>query len=265
MSITIIISYYKALDRLKIILKALNHQTVKDFCVILSEDDFNEETNKFLEANSTDYSFKIQHINQPKDIGFRKNMMLNKAVLAAKTDYLVFIDGDCVPQKHFVKEYIKNAKPKTILNGRRVMLDEKITGRILQTESLDYLRFWKILFSGSAKKKEALYFPYFHLSTTTRGLLGANWGIAKQDVLDVNGFDEDYQYPGVGEDNDIDWRLKRNGLSVKSMKNKAIVFHLYHPRSYAQDGVKKNFQMLDRKMKENLIFCASGIHKKEQP
>ena len=42
MKITIIISYYKALTNLKLILKALNNQSNNNFEVIISEDDQNE-------------------------------------------------------------------------------------------------------------------------------------------------------------------------------------------------------------------------------
>ena len=109
MEVTIIISYYKALDNLKLILKSFNNQSNNNFEIILSEDDYNEETISFLSKNKSLYKFSINHIYQKEDIGFRKNMMLNRSIVEAKTELLVFIDGDCIPHKHFVKEYIKNS------------------------------------------------------------------------------------------------------------------------------------------------------------
>jgi cellulose synthase/poly-beta-1,6-N-acetylglucosamine synthase-like glycosyltransferase len=259
MDLTIIIAYYKAIDNLKLILKALNHQSNANFEVILSEDDFNQETISFLSDNKDLYNFPINHLYQQGDIGFRKNMMLNRSILQAKSDTVVFIDGDCIPHKHFVKEYIKNSNYNSILSGRRVMMSKKISSDLLNNSTLQKLNFLSFIFSASKKIKESIYFPYFQLSTKTRGLLGCNWGVKKQHLLDVNGFDEDYIRAGVGEDNDIEWRLEANGLKKKSMKNKAIVYHMYHPKGYSEEGVLKNFKLLETKKEVNHIRCLNGI------
>ena len=50
MELTVIISYYKALDNLKLILQSLALQSRKNFEVIISEDDYNEKT---IEFNNT--------------------------------------------------------------------------------------------------------------------------------------------------------------------------------------------------------------------
>ena len=76
-----------------------------------------------------------------------------------------------------------------------------------------------------------------------KGLLGCNWGILKKHLVEVNGFDEDYIRAAVGEDTDVEWRLKRSGIGSKSMKNKAIVYHLHHERSYSNEGVEKNREL----------------------
>ena len=117
MGLTLIISYYKALNNLKLILKALNNQSDKNFEVIISEDDHNDETISFILDNKDQYEFQITHIHQKEDNGFRKNEMLNRGILTAKNELLVFIDGDCIPNKHFVKEYLKNVEKGKILNG----------------------------------------------------------------------------------------------------------------------------------------------------
>lgn len=259
MEVTIIISYYKALDNLKLILKSLNNQSNNNFEIILSEDDYNEETISFLSKNKSLYKFPINHIYQKEDIGFRKNMMLNRSIVEAKTELLVFIDGDCIPHKHFVKEYIKNSNFNSILSGRRVLLSKKLSQDLLNNSSLQKLNFLSLILSASKKLKEAIYFPYFQLSTKTRGLLGCNWGIKKQLLLDINGFDEDYVMAGVGEDDDVEWRLESNNVKKRSMKNKSIVYHIYHSRGYSEGGVLKNLKLFNTKQKDNHIRCLNGI------
>ncbi len=259
--ITVIISYYKALDNLKLILKALNNQSQKDFEVIISEDDINNETIEFVKKNKTKYAFPIQHVHQIEDNGFRKNMMLNKSIKASKYETLVFIDGDCIPHKHFVKAYIKNSESGYILWGRRVMLEKRITAKLLKTKSLKLLNFISLLFSNSEKIKDGIYSPLISLTFKEKGLKGCNWGIKKEHLIAVNGFDEDYIRAAVGEDDDIEWRLKENGLKKKSLKNKAIVYHLYHPRSYANKDVEINNNLLNAKKKLYHIKCLNGINK----
>ena len=259
MRLTVIISYYKALDNLKIILKALNNQSCSDFEVIISEDDYNEETISFLNKSNDIYTFQIIHLNQKEDQGFRKNMMLNKCLLECRTELLAFIDGDCIPNRHFVKEYIKHLEDAVFLSGRGVMLGEKISKEIVKSQALEKLNFLSLLFTDSEKIKDGIYSPFLSLSFKTKGLVGRNWGIKKKHLLEINGFDEDYIRAGVGEDADIEWRLLSNGIKRKSIKNKAFIYHIFHTKKYSEEGVMQNFEMLDSKKLSNNIRCLNGI------
>ena len=259
MEISIIISYYKALNNLKIILKGLNNQSNKNFEVILSEDDFNEETISFISQNQNLYHFNILHLHQTEDIGFRKNIMLNKCITNARTEKLVFIDGDCVPHKHFVKEYIKHLEEGYFYSGRSVMLGEKISKKIIENQLLKKLNIFSLLFSDSNHVKAGFYFPFFPLSYKTRGLVGRNWGVYKKHLLDINGFDQDYIEAGVGEDTDVAWRLLESGIQIKSIKNKAIIYHLYHKRTYSTEKVRLNFKLMTEKKQEKNFKCLNGI------
>ena len=93
----------------------------------------------------------------------------------------------------------------------------------------------------------------------SRGLVGRNWGAFKDDLLAVNGFDSDYVFAGVGEDVDVEWRLLENGVERKSLKNKAIVYHIYHKKVYSEVKVKKNYDLFYRKKNLKNIRCLNGI------
>lgn len=263
MKLTLIISYYKAPYNLKLILGALNEQSCMDFSVIISEDDANTETINFIKDHRHLYNFSIAHLYQKEDDGFRKNMMLNRSVKSSPTDKIVFIDGDCIPHKHFVKEYIMHLKPGFIFFGRRVFLGKELTKKIKQHNKLVKINFIHLLFSDSRKIKESLYNPWFSMTDPNRnkGLVGCNWGIMKQELIAVNGFDEDYILPGTGEDTDIEWRLRANGLKMKSMKNKAILYHLHHETTRSEEINRVNHQMLAEKKKAHKVFCINGLEK----
>lgn len=261
MDLTVIISYYKAIDNLRLILKALDRQTFNNFEVIVSEDDNNKDTIDYILKNKDLFNFPITHLYQKKDNGFRKNKMLNRSIIESKTEKLIFIDGDCIPHRHFVKEYAKNIKENEnyYYSGRAVFLNKNLSEKISTTQSLEMINQFLFLLTNSKKIKDGLYFPAFSLSHKARAIVGRNWGICKKLLLDINGFDEDYVFAAVGEDNDVEWRLAANGNKIKSMKNKAIVYHLYHPRTYSAENVKFNTKLMDKKQGENNIACLNGI------
>ncbi|WP_299014228.1 glycosyltransferase [uncultured Polaribacter sp.] len=264
MMVSVIISYYKNNTNLGLILKALANQSVTNFEVIVSEDDNNEETLIHLKEFKKLYNFPIKHTNQNEDLGFRKNVMLNKSIKQASGDLLVFIDGDCVPHKHFIKGYIDNFEENVMLKGRRVMLSERITLKLKETFDLKSLNFLNILFSKSKKKKIGIYSPFLNLSynSNNKWLIGCNWGISKKTISKVNGYDEDYVRAAVGEDNDIEWRLKAIGVKGKSVKNKAIVYHLFHKEKYAKEDLLFNKNLLKEKQKQQNYFCLNGLEKR---
>jgi len=261
MKISLIISFYKNLENLDLIFQGLALQSEKDFEVIVAEDDFSLETLEFLSVKKSSYFFPIQHISQKLDDGFRKNEMLNRAIQVSKCPALVFIDGDCIPHRHFIKAYAKAISKGKILFGKRVNLGPVISQEILEDKSIQKINLINILKSDSDKKKEGIYLPFLSLKFKDTGLLGCNWGVLKEYMLKINGYDEDYISAGVGEDVDIEWRLRAISLKMVSTKNKGIVYHMYHPKGYSDTTVQANYRILDEKKKLGNIQCLNGINK----
>jgi GT2 family glycosyltransferase len=187
---------------------------------------------------------------------------LNKAIQIANGDKLIFIDGDCILHEHFIKEYRKAIKPGIFCYGRRAMVSESFTKKLLHDKSIQRLNYFSVLFSGGEWMAAGIYIPWkINQHKQHRRILGCNWGICKDDILKVNGFDEDYTVAGVGEDFDIDWRLKKNGMKLFSMKNKAIVYHLYHKANHNEKDKQFVENMMHEKTKLGFYFCKNGIIK----
>ena len=148
--ISLLIAYYKNINALKLIFKALENQSYKKFEVIIAEDDNNDETKKFLQECKT--TFIVKHIQQEIDNGFRKNEMLNPAVKISESEKIVFIDGDCIPHQHFLLSYEKHLKEKTIFFGRRVLLNQKTTEHMLTSQNSSILNLGQLLFSKNKNK-----------------------------------------------------------------------------------------------------------------
>ena len=156
--------------------------------------------------------------------------------------------------------YVRLAQKDTVLFGRRVMLSNALTEDLYKRKQLEKLSFFSIWSSRSTHKKYSLYLP-FYKNQYRLGIYGCNWGLYKQQLIEVNGFDEDYQNASVGEDNDIEWRLHRKGLRVRSVRYAAIVYHLYHEPNYNYDDNRIGCELMAAKMAAGLLFCKNGLTK----
>jgi len=258
MKLSLIISFYKNLPALELILHALSMQTFKGFEVIVSEDDNNHATLDFLKDQVGKYSFPIHHLHQLADNGFRKNEMLNKSIRLAQGELLVFIDGDCIPDKNFLRAYVNNLSEKKLCFGRRVMLDADTTEDLYQTKDLNKLGFIKLLFTKTAKLKYALSIPMLK-NYKQEGIWGCNYGIYKKHLVEINGFDEDYITAGVGEDVDLEWRLRAMNIKFQSIRFEALQYHLHHKENYNRDAIETGLAQLKSKQKANVVYCSNGL------
>jgi len=259
--ISLIISFYKRLDFLELILLSLDKQSYRTFEVIIAEDNNDPLTVEFLSKARAMHQYSIQHVSQ-EDSGFRKTRILNLALKSAKGEKIVFIDGDCLAHRHFLKEYNKAITELCFCYGRRVFLSKKLTDILIKSISVDKVSTIRAFLYGGKSIGAGFYLPFIkNIDKQHRRILGCNWGILKSNILKVNGFDEDYNCAGVGEDFDIDWRLKKSGLKVKSMKGKAIVFHLYHKPNYSSSDTEYVENLMAEKIIIGNSYCVNGLNK----
>jgi cellulose synthase/poly-beta-1,6-N-acetylglucosamine synthase-like glycosyltransferase len=257
--ISVIVAFYKNLAFLNLLLEGLQRQTYHNFEAIIAEDDNAPATRDYLEMRSGELSFPVKHVCQ-EDIGFRKTRILNAAVRAAEGEFLVFLDQDCIPHRHCLKEYAVIAREGTFFFGRRVMMSESLTRKLVESGNRRLLSLVSQAWHKSKRIEDGIYLPFFRKRTNSNGLLGCNWGIMKKHILEVNGYDEDYVTAGVGEDIDIEWRLLANGLKKQTMRHRAIVYHLHHVAHYPQDSPPSH-ALLKEKKAAGHIYCINGLDK----
>ena len=259
MKVTVIISYYKKINYLELILQGLALQSFDDFEVFIAEDNNESITLEFISNYQKKVSFPLKVVQQ-EDKGFRKNRILNEAVKQSSGVILIFFDGDCIPHKECIKEHYKNTTEKGILSGRRVMLSKSITDRLLNTNLFKSISYTELVLSGSKHIEESIYLPYSWIpKKKKRGLLGCNFSLQKKALVEINGFDEDYEKAGVGEDSDIEWRLLKLGYAIIPIKFKAIVYHLHHESNYDESDVQFNTVIMNKKINDGFTFCTNGL------
>lgn len=246
---------------------SLLQQEYKNFEVVIAEDDNSAETILFLKQNVARFSFDILHVYQRTDSGFRKNEMLNKAIHVSTGELIIIIDGDCILHKSFFKEYAKEIESKTILFGRRALLSESLTKDLLRSKKISKLSLLNLVLKKSSRVEDVIYLPNiptFLKKKRDKGVQGSNMGFLKKDILAINGFDEDYVKPTAGEDDDIEWRFRAGGYQFKSMKHKALQYHLFHKFNYSKTESEHNLKIMNEKKKAGNVFCINGINKYEQ-
>ena len=254
MKASLIISIYKNTQALKAVLDSLKRQTEQDIEVILSEDGNDAQMAAFIA--SYDFPWPMQHLTQP-DEGWRKEKALNKAVVAAKSDWLIFIDGDCVLHPRFIEYHVRYQQRGIMLAGKRVKLNPELSERCMKGEKFCLFPY---LFArrGCRYVEEAFYCKSAEwLRRKVKHLVGSNMSMSRADLIAINGFDENYVLPATGEDYDIEWRMIANGCKIVSLRNLAVQYHLYHKENW-QDQ-KENMVYCREVQAQNKIYCEKGI------
>ncbi|MGI6723311.1 MAG: glycosyltransferase [Arcobacteraceae bacterium] len=224
---------------------------------------------------STITDLDIKHTTQ-EDIGIRKSRSVNNGILASSGEYLIFIDGDCVPYSTFIESHLSLAENGYILSGRRVNLGPKYSQKLRQKEIspinlensfiLRYPFIAKDCIEGHSEEgfrfspNGLIYKLFLKNRKSTKSLLGCNYSCFRKDMFAINGYDEDYGETAVGDDTDLEWRFKVFGLKLKSARYIANVFHLYHPRTLRY-SINSDFaleRMYKRKHTKSYI-CDTGL------
>lgn len=272
---SLIIAFYNNITCLELIFKALVQQSEMDFEVIIADDGSKQEAIDYINKNKDNYPYKITHLWH-KDKGFRKNRIVNHAVIKSNSDYIIIIDGDCIPQKYFIEDHINNAELGYTLTGRRVALPEKFNDLVLLSDSPATVfndNKWKIFYhylttKGDEKVKgrhvetgfrfAKKWQQYLLGKRKPKAILGCNFSLHKVDLLKVNGFDMRYEAPAVGEDSDVDYRLNLIGIKNKSLRHLANQIHMYH-LLLSRDT--PNNAIFEQVKKEQAFWAEEGIDK----
>jgi glycosyltransferase involved in cell wall biosynthesis len=256
--VSVVVSVYRRADFLRLVLDALARQTDAGFEVIVAEDNQGEEIAGVVAGFRPAFGDRLQHVTQPHS-GFGKTRILNAALRASRNPFLVFLDGDCVAHPRLVAAYRQAAAPGTALFGRRVMVGPGLTAKLLAGETPSPPSLLTLLRSDSTRVEDALLIPFFRKPAQATGLWGCNWGVHRSHLVEVNGYDEDYVNAGVGEDVDVEWRLQALGITLRSVKHRAIVYHLYHQPSYSRDDVAIGTELHRQKRAANQVRCLRGM------
>lgn len=270
MKVSIIIAVYKDVQALKLVIETLRYQTYQNFEVIIVEDGENPDMQQYIQTIT---DLKVKHTTQI-DKGVRKARSQNNGILAATSEYLIFIDGDCLLYSTFIEGHVALAEKGYALSGRRINLNKDLTKKLrnhnLNPKNIEDNIFTKYLYLSfdrdvrfeqgiTLNPKGFFYNNFVAKRDRNTAILGCNFSCWKKDFLFLNGFDENYGETAIPDDMDWDWRFKAYGIKIKSCKNIANMMHLHH-KAHDRGDPSEELAKMSNNQKENLFICKQGLN-----
>jgi glycosyltransferase involved in cell wall biosynthesis len=264
MKLSVIVTTYNRPDALKKVLEGLYAQTRLPDEILVADDGSGPGTGAMLRAFKNRTGPVVVHIWQ-KDLGFRAARARNKAVAASSGDYLVFLDGDCIPDRHFVSDHLALAKPGCFFQGKRILVDETTSAGFDMADGLSFGRLFFWALSGHLGNPHHIiripFFPSLKKGHRLSGIRSCNMGIFRADVVAVNGFNHDFEGWGR-EDSEFAVRLFKHGLVRKEHSFRAICYHLWHPEN-SRTRLSDNDRLLEAAMVADTSVCRNGLNSLE--
>ena len=266
-SASVIFTTYNQPEWLGKVLQGFAVQDRLDFEVLVADDGSDERTRELILALQAELPMPVRHLWQP-DQGFRKCEALNMAIAAARADYLVFTDGDCIPRADFVSTHLRERAPGRFLSGGYHKLP-LATSQAITADDIRGQRCFDVAWlraGGMPRSRRdiklaagpAMARLLDALSPARASWNGHNASAWARDVRAVNGFDQRMCYGG--EDREFGERLVNAGVRGKRIRHRAIVVHLDHPRGYVTaEGLAFNRALRARTRRERRCWTDHGL------
>ena len=230
--VALIVNTFQKPRHLALVLASIAAQTGVDgrFEVIISDDGSTDGTAALVDDFSAQASFPVRFTSQPHD-GFRLARTRNAGARLTESDYLLFLDGDCILPRDHVAAYLERRRPGRALLGYCARLPEDTSARLDTTTiaSTDLAA----LAPASERQLLAKRFrkAWWHAALrhpSKPRLAGGNCGMWRRDFEAVNGCDE--RFVGWGqEDDDLGLRLRAAGVRLESILDRTWSLHVWHP------------------------------------
>jgi glycosyltransferase involved in cell wall biosynthesis len=258
MNASLIVSTYNWPEALDLALAAIARQSRLPDEVIVADDGSTAATRTLIERVATRFPTRLVHVWQD-DIGFRLARVRNRAIAAAQGDYLIFLDGDMVIERHFVADHLAAARPRCFTQGQRTMAGATLSARMLATHLLDINPFVADL----TQRNGAWRLPWLRATYRARDygkkrVMGCNQGFWRDDLIAVNGFDE--RMAGWGrEDTELAVRAYHAGVRRIQLYGTAVAVHLHHRQRGDGNASTPNDAYLAESERVQRTRCEHGV------
>lgn len=266
MDIAVIVSTYQRPEHLRRCLASLEVQegVAGRYEVVVTDDGSQDDTLRLVATAARRVDFPLTFTTHDH-AGFRLARCRNEGAAASTAPYLLFTDGDCVLPRDHLRHHLAIRCRGRVVGGDCIRLDEETSARI-DVDAIhggDVARFvprgeaWRIRLKGLRAKA----YEWARVPMRPR-LSGNNIAVWRDDFERVNGFDECFVGWGL-EDRDLQCRLERLGLRVRSILLATAPIHLWHPAapSFVRNGTGTPNLAYFHEIRRRPTFCTDGLVK----
>lgn len=236
--ISIVVTTFNREDALAAVLRSLARQEDRGFEVLVADDGSGPATAALVEQCKLRLGVPLTHVRH-EHRGFRAGEIRNRAIRAARGDYVVFLDGDCLARPDFVAAHRRLAEPGWFVTGNRALLTQALTDSVLSQNLAPEL--WGLAGwlaqrgkGGLNRLAPVLRLPLGPLRRMRphawKGARSCNLAVWRSDLDRVDGFDASFSGWGK-EDSDLLVRLLHAGVRRKDGAYATGVLHLWHPEA----------------------------------
>ena len=242
--------------------------------LLVADDGSGEATRAAVREFGAQVPFPVRHCRHDHD-GWRKNAIVNRAIAAARADYIILSDGDCIPRADFIAAHERNARPGRFLSGGDYRLPENVSAGVTIEDilsgalfRLDRLRELGLPAGSKTLKLTAgarLGALLDRLNVSSARWGGSNASTWREALLRVNGLDERFSFPGK-DDVEMGARLRHLGLRPRHVRHQAVCLHLFHAKGYWRfEEMEKNLGLLRETVASRRIATPCGIAQAATP
>ena len=265
--LSLVVVTYEWPEALDLVLRALSEQSDPVFEVVVADDGSGPRTAAVVETWRGRFGDRLLYAWQP-DEGFRRSRVQNVGATAATGEHLVFLDGDSLPRRDFVRSVRRALLPGWFLAGKRLGLGPRLTRRVLD----DRLPVWRwspwewVIRAPREFRRPGMLLPLRDRRRPWRPRqaefvppyngYGFLFAVDRRDFEHVNGFD--MRFVGWGqEDEDIAARLRHAGLRCGWAGPSSTLVHLWHESR--NDRARPNDRLLGETLASQREQAVAGL------
>jgi glycosyltransferase involved in cell wall biosynthesis len=264
-TLSVVISTYNWPQALRAVVEGFFSQTDMDFEIVIADDGSGAATRDCVEELRARAPVPLKHVWQP-DIGYRLAMSRNRGIRACSGDYVLVVDGDCIPQRNYIAQHRKLARRGFMVTGSRILLNpaasERVLAGSLDLQAIGLADKLRLRLRGETNKLPQMLWTLPDLGReksrfSFRRIKGCNMGIWRDDLERINGFDESFQGWGH-EDADLVVRLFHAGVMRKDGAFATEVYHLWH-REAKRDQESSNKRVVLERASNKTTQAVKGL------
>jgi glycosyltransferase involved in cell wall biosynthesis len=253
------INTYERPDSLAAVLDSVWRQRLPPDEIVVADDGSSPAARAIIDDLVARSPLPVRLVSQPHE-GFRVARLRNLAIAATSAEYVVLVDGDMLLHPEFVADHLRHARHGFYTQGVRVRTDAILTAELLESPQDFPSPFDSGL--GVLRRAYLLHSPLLagatrRIANSFIAIKSCNQGFWREDLLKVNGFNEDMVGWGP-EDKELCARIEHAGVRRQTLLFGGIACHLHHERE-SREFLPRNLAIFEETRRTRRVRCERGL------